>query len=644
MRQARFLSTIPAIVLAMTGTIASAQTTDFRDSFPDIAVTSPLGVNLQSGQFSINDTDLVMGPIQVGRRYQGQYSNTLFTMSMGANWDSSHPVFGIGHNLRGYMFWRTETTPTLTLNKIYINVEGTALQFLLTAQGTIRRWNIESKGWVLYASGADYILRHKSGRTYRFVDHAGIPAQSGGFHKPMVLDSVTNPDGSRLEYSYNSNVDLTSVYSSLGYRVNFIATPATNQITVCGFNLAITYAGATSNCAGAQQQVTYTFGLTPFGSRQITSITRVDGTVLTFQFNNRGLMTCATFPNSSTCRVTNEYWPAYSPTGEVSVGNSYDQVMRQTTAAGEVWNYEYDFSAYSGDAPPLTPADLEAGQRRYTYGAVVNPLGERTLAYFLVGYPEYIESPAGTVYYDHSGVRIGLVPQGSWPTTPFTFSYFSMVPTGVLYPEGNILRFNYDAAGNNILQRSVPKPGSGEAAIEVTRTYPTPTAFEVSSTTTTNLCTATSQVLCDKPTAATDALGNVTDFTYDPTHGGVLTETAPAVGGIRPQTRYVYVQRTPMVLNSSGGVVAAGPPVWVLASRSLCRTGAASGNGCAIAGDEVVTTFDYGPTTGVNTLLLRGQVEDANGLALRTCYQYDERGNRIATTAPEGTVGWTSCP
>jgi hypothetical protein len=44
----------------------------------------------------------------------------------------------------------------------------------------------------------------------------------------------------------------------------------------------------------------------------------------------------------------------------------------------------------------------------------------------------------------------------------------------------------------------------------------------------------------ERPNSTTDARGSVTDYTYSATHGGVLTVTAPAVGGVRPQTRYSY--------------------------------------------------------------------------------------------------------
>lgn len=66
------------------------------------------------------------------------------------------------------------------------------------------------------------------------------------------------------------------------------------------------------------------------------------------------------------------------------------------------------------------------------------------------------------------------------------------------------------------------------------------------------------------------------------------------------------------------------------------------GFNCVTPSDEVRTTYDYGPNSGPNNLLLRGMVEDATGAALRTCYGYDARGNRISETRPR--AGLASCP
>ena len=54
---------------------------------------------------------------------------------------------------------------------------------------------------------------------------------------------------------------------------------------------------------------------------------------------------------------------------------------------------------------------------------------------------------------------------------------------------------------------------------------------------------------CNKPTSTTDTRGYRTDYTYNATHGGVLTITAPAPSGAAPvgsgprsQTRFSYAR------------------------------------------------------------------------------------------------------
>lgn len=148
--------------------------------------------------------------------------------------------------------------------------------------------------------------------------------------------------------------------------------------------------------------------------------------------------------------------------------------------------------------------------------------------------------------------------------------------------------------------------------------------------------------LCDKPLTVTDGRGNTTEYTYDPAHGGVLTETGPAVNGIRPQVRYSYAQRHAWLRAPGGGYVQSAWPVWVLTQKRTCRTGASTPTGCAIAGDELVTTYDYGPASGPNNLLLRSVTETAPGLERRTCYRYDQFGNKIAETQPNGASN--GCP
>src|SRR3546814_18752376 len=142
----------------------------------------------------------------------------------------------------------------------------------------------------------------------------------------MLLSSVESPDGNRLDYSYSSTGNLTSVASNRGYRLNFAY--GTNQIAACGFNLSVTYATATSTCSGAQMQVTYNIGTTGGATGQIASVPRIDGGVVNYQFSAHRLMTCETLPDSSTCRIHNEYCPLPTPPAGVSVGNNSHQMTR----------------------------------------------------------------------------------------------------------------------------------------------------------------------------------------------------------------------------------------------------------------------------------------------------------------------------
>src|SRR3569623_523702 len=206
----------------------------------------------------------------------------------------------------------------------------------------------------------------------------------------------------------------------------------------------------------------------------------------------------------------------------------------------------------------------------------------------------------------------------------------STVPGGYNNPEGDGVAYVRDARGNPIETHIMAKTGSGIPDIVSTASYP---------------ATCTNFLTCNLPTWTRDAKCNQTDFTYDATHGGVLTQTGPAdANGIRPQTRYTYVQRYAWILNSSGGYVHADGPIWLLDSESFCRASAATGNPSApcIGNDEVKTSYEYGPDSGPNNLYLRGKAVTADGVTLRTCYGNDRNGRRISETSPRGTGA--SCP
>jgi YD repeat-containing protein len=198
-------------------------------------------------------------------------------------------------------------------------------------------------------------------------------------------------------------------------------------------------------------------------------------------------------------------------------------------------------------------------------------------------------------------------------------------------PEGDSREFSYDDRGNLLSVTYKAKPGSSLGDIVTSSAYPASCA---------------NPVTCNKPTSTTDPKSGVTNFTYDPVHGGVLTKTLPPdANGVRPQTRYSYAQRYAWLKNASGGYSQAATPVWVLISQEYCRTSAANLSGDCAAGpsDEVVTTYEYetGNAGKPSNLLLMGIAVAADGQTQRTCYGYDKWGRKISET--KSRAGLTSC-
>lgn len=205
--------------------------------------------------------------------------------------------------------------------------------------------------------------------------------------------------------------------------------------------------------------------------------------------------------------------------------------------------------------------------------------------------------------------------------------------TRTTYPEGNYNQVTYDPRGNITQTTAVAKPGSGLANIVTTASYPS---------------SCTNMVTCNQPVWAKDALGRQTDYTYDTTHGGLLTVTAPADAvGVRPQTRYGYTALQAYYKNSAGSIVASGVPEYRLTNVSICST-ATTANPASCAGtvSERKTIFAYGPQSAgtANNLLPVGVTQSAGdgSINVTTARAYDAVGNLSSVDGPLSGPGDTT--
>jgi hypothetical protein len=460
-------------------------------------------------------------------------------------------------------------------------------------------------------------IRYPDGRVltwWYYDDGTGAP----------LLKSITRNDGLQLKYTYTH-----------------LASGVWSLASVTAINNAYEYCSPTaSTCSLTMAWPTVNYSFTQSNSGSVFTVTDAAGLATRYTEDaltantptSWGRTVGIKLPSSASAdNITYTYCDNRSTwcTNFGSVGWPdlyYKNYVVAVTRDGQTWNYAGTPGSPSGtqcgNATYGFTNPVGSGKQVNLYGCVPNP----AFAHRTPGYGSLIQLT------DEHGVRFNADPDG-------------VLVKNTIMPEGNQTNYTWDGnnggqisapvgRGNLIQETLVPKSGSSLAQVNLYANYDTTCAIPVK---------------CNKPNLVKDALGHETDYTYDPTHGGVLTVTLPAdANGIRPQTRYAYGQRYAWYKNASGSIVQAAIPIWVMATERFCRTSAALANGTGCAGttgqynDEVTTTYEYGPTTGPNNLFLHGKAVAADGVTLRKCYSYDVYGNKISETTPN--AGLASCP
>jgi RHS repeat-associated protein len=303
-----------------------------------------------------------------------------------------------------------------------------------------------------------------------------------------------------------------------------------------------------------------------------------------------------------------------------------------TDPAGRTWRFTADTSGrLTGVRRPGSTAD-NMGYVYGTSGQVSSASKDGiTNAYTVPGTNQYRSTdPLGhatTVTVDAAHGRPSSVQDAKNAVVSYLYDANDRVQR-VTQPEGNYTTYAYDARGNATTITNVAKAGSGLANIVTTATYP---------------ATCANLVTCNKPTSTTDAKGNVTDYTYDSVHGGILTVTqaAPTTGAARPQTRLEY----------SGVTSASGQVVNMLTAVAACPTGSTCTSANEIRqsatynSNLLPVTVTRGNTSGTVTASstiaydARGNVDTVNGplagTADTTKYRYDMADQLVGVTSPD---------
>jgi RHS repeat-associated protein len=630
-------------------------------------VMAPGGVDMRTGRYVYSETDLSIG---------GEGGLAL-TRTMTQNIPGHGNPFGnLSHN------WDITISelriqydnPQLSGNdfRIFVNFGGRSQTFKSYSYST--GFGQESLGplaTLTYTgdrAGAAVVYTYQapdgSVAVFRPLGSAGNGDCSAD-RRCAYISQLTEADGTVLTFDYTASgswngiggtARLQRVTSSRGYALVFEGTE--NRITkACVFNLAL--GAASSNCAsGALASATYSYTMVngfPVVNYRLVGATGPDNATSSFTYGS-GTDTMGFVRPGET-----------DPWQTLTIGQRADEqdvmqdvVGQQSFADGLSYTYSYGAAPITNNSPNPTIAGgsytYNDGQSRTVSMPYAWPLLHHAGNPGSSCYPNFcpLDQPDGYlnyVYQQTPGPVTITDPLGR--TT--TLDYCDPIPMQQLPanesnrcvvvplvsftdPEGARTELQYDDHRNITRVTRHARPGSVQPNGQPWPDIVTSAVFDTQHPKSSS-----------KPLSMTDARGNVTEFTYAPEHGGLLTTTAPAptAGAPRPQTRHVYTLRQARYYQD--GTLVAGPGIWLRTSTSTCRTSAATSNAaspCAVAGDEVRTDYDYGPDSGPTTLLLRGQAVTStdNGVTtvLRSCYAYDASGRKISETGPGANLA--SCP
>lgn len=689
-RHLRFLCSVILLGIAGIGTFASEVFAQSVLNPPPFHPVDQNGFNLLTGRFSHPQMDVGIGNKQSGLQRSIGESHPLEPDSYSDHWSGSlhwgimysetllnrytvadlllegqHYYFRMERlNYDGPRWQNVLVNPHhLTSAGPYMAMKGTmgGIGTSFTCTGAYASW---------YQGGV-CTLKTLDGRIATYAVNSCVPSSytdCGVWQNKGTLTSITRPDGEVIKITTDNTVfdwtgkepdleppqPIKSVVSSLGWAL--IYDSANNRVTAV--NSSVTYCDpAASGCSVDAHFPTVQKIYTQQGSAgEISGIYRNNILMAQNQFSD------VNSPPADVIASPSNITAYFNCDKDLQTTFTHKTVLLGGSGGTEIDGVSYDSKTgeYTGGSDAFIHQYAESVDYQTLRG-----FGTATCTYKIGGYtwtyaitrsattsthtPESITTtvtdPSGakTTYemssFGLESVKDALNRQSSNSYIPETIetdpsgsSDFGLVLTSSS-PEGIVTTYTYDTFKRIVGANITSKDGSSSQTFSYSYVN----------------CGAD----CTKPTSITDAMGNTTSFTYDPVHGGILSETGPAVFDplapidlvngqlVHPQTRYVYAQLTPYIKNSAGALIAS-TPVWRLTQTSSCRSATAT-NPASCVGTNLETTTDF-EYNSPNLFLTKKTVRSgtanpslpysATNLWESTAYTYDDVGNLVAVDGP----------
>ncbi len=508
--------------------------------------------------------------------------------------------------------WTDNVIGTVNVNGSTVTVSfgGTSDTFTLSG-GTYT--NALGLGSTLTNSGGYYTYTSHTGVVVQFQQSlAGYLPCYGNGGRPV---SVTWPDGKVLTYTYNT-------------------------ISVSGTN---TCSSGSTTSAARVQSVTNNFGYQLHFTYQVDTASTVAGltawtTVAQVTAINNAVDYCS--PSANECTGLTVTWPTLTyatntgPYVTISVTDALSHVSQYVYNASNqlagiippgatsptssiAYNSSSQVTSVSNSAKIIGPSGQGPGSWTYSYSIAGGNLTTTVL------------DPLGNSRSVVSATGSGLPASDTDALGDQTqYSYDSYGRLQIFtYPEGNTVTYAYDGRGNintTTVRAPAGHPGTPivtSAGFDTTCVYP---------------------AKCNQPNSTTDANGNQTNYTYDNTHGTVLTITGPppTSGAVAPVQTFGYTQLYAWYKNSGGSIVQASTSVDLLTSISQCATTAS----CSGTSDQVISSLTYGTAGVANNLGLTATASGSGVTPSMTTSSlaYDNFGNVVTVVGPLGSTQTTT--
>jgi hypothetical protein len=491
---------------------------------------APGGVDMRTGRYAYNQTDLSIG----GETGGLSLARSMVQQVAGHN----NPFANFSHNMDVLVsekriniangdFRHSASNPNF---QIEINFGGRSQTFrTYGAPGAFEQTS--SSGWarLTYSGGTDlagsaiqYTYQTGDGTTATFRPMGSNDCSS--IMRCAYVSQIVEADGTRLDFEYDNSgsnsTRLRSVTSNRGYALLFeygdgVVTKA------CVLNLTQQVKPASNVCpAGAQATATYAYD-SAAGAARLATATDAGGGVWSF-VNAPGSIGFVK-PGQQSPWLTNLTQDRMNDDYQVE-----EIVTQQNFADGTSYHYNYDYTPdVEGHEPSIAGGTYTDNQGRKTTVAYAFPLRPHaSQGYGNVGGGGIGEPSSPLVYQTTSGPASVTDPlnrttltdycdpnaMANLPAYEINRCIVMPVPFTVTDPEGIVTKMTWNVQLRLLIEsRQIAKSGSGLADIVRSAGYD---------------CSLPNFRYCAKPVWVTDAKGNTSNYTYDPAHGGVLTEPA----------------------------------------------------------------------------------------------------------------------